>query len=153
MCDFGMILGLASGIAGVAGEQAAASENMAMANQQARLEHAAQEREFLVEADAANKDAYQAHLEGERGRSFALTSGNGMFGATMAERGAEQQRQAALSIENARDRRDAARANYAMQGKGTQIATQNQINTQRVSPMTAFMNVATAGLQGYGAFK
>lgn len=153
MCDFGLVLGLASGIAGVAGEQAASSQNMAMANQNARLEHAAQEREFLVEADAANKDAYQAYLEGDRGRSFAKTAGNGMYGTTMAERGAEQQRQAALSIENAKDRRDAASANYRMQGKNTQIATQNQIETLKVNPMTSFINVATAGLQNYGAFK
>lgn len=124
-----------------------------MIQEQARLQHAANEREFLVETNAANKDAYQAFLEAARGKSAVKTAGGGMYGATMAARGAEQGRQGALSIANAKDRADAANANYALSGKNIQIGAQNQINTNRVNPLTAMTRIATAGLSNYGAFK
>ncbi|MBT1154421.1 hypothetical protein J1C56_02325 [Aminobacter anthyllidis] len=153
MCDLGLALGLAAGAAQVAGQASAASKNQKMVREQTRLEYAAQEREFLVEADASNKDAYQAHLEGERGKSAVAAKGEGMMGNTAAAREAEQGRQSALSIQNAKDRQTAARANYTMAGKHSQIGGQNQINTLQVNPLTAFMNVATSGIQNYGAFK
>jgi hypothetical protein len=153
MCDLGLVLGLASGVASAAGEAKAAQANMDMSVQQSKLEYAAQEREFLVEADAANKEGYQAALEADRNSSAVKTMGEGMGGATAGAQVAEQQRQGALSIENAKDRRDAARANYTMAGKNTQITTQNDVNRQAISPMTSFMNIASSGIGNYGAFK
>lgn len=147
------MLGLAIGAANAVAAGQAAEKNQQMITEEARLRHAANEREFIVETDAANKDAYQAQLEADRMRSEVITAGGGMSGATMAARGAEQGRQGALSIANAKDRRDAAGANYALSGKEIQITAKNQLNTAAVNPLTAFTNVATSGLQYYGAFK
>jgi len=33
------------------------------------------------------------------------------------------------------------------------MAAQNKINTLQVNPMSAFMDIATSGLQNYGAFQ
>ncbi|MER9205205.1 hypothetical protein [Mesorhizobium sp. M0771] len=153
MCDLGLVLGIGSGIASVAGQASAASKNQAMVQQQTNLEYAQQEREFVVENNAALKDGYQAQLEGDRAKSTAVASGAGMNGNTAGLRLAEQSRQQALSIANARDRADAAKANYVMAGKSSQIAAQNKINTQAVNPMTAFMDIATSGMRNYGAFQ
>lgn len=153
MCDFGLALGLASGIASVAGEADAASKNSSIIRQQANLEYSTQERERLVETDAANKEGYQAQLEADRAVSQGRAAGEGMGGNTAGLQVAEQKRQGALSIANAKDRAQAANANYAMAGKNTQIGAQNRINTIQPNPFTSFTNVATAGLQGYGAFK
>lgn len=153
MCDLGLALGIAAGAAQVAGQMDAAAKNSRMAQQQARLEYAAQEREFLVENNAALKDGYQAQLEGDRAKSAAVVKGQGAFGSTPALQAAEQGRQAALSIANARDRADAAKANYALAGKGSQISANNKIATYQVSPLTAFTNIATSGISNYGAFK
>lgn len=153
MCDLGLVLGLASGIASVAGKMETARKNTKMIKQQSKLEYAAQEREFLVEANAANKEGYHAALEADRTRGYVTALGEGMGGSTAGARGAEQSRQGALSIANAKDRHDAAKANYAIAGKNTQIGNQNRINTIQVNPLTAFMEVATAGIGNYGAFK
>lgn len=153
MCDFGLALGLAAGVANVAGQASAASKNSEMVRQQAQLDYAQQEREFVVENNAALKDGYQAQLEGDRAKSTAVASGAGMTGNTAGLRLAEQSRQQALSIANARDRADAAKANYVMAGKSTQIGAQNKINTLQVNPMTAFTDIATSGLSNYGAFQ
>lgn len=152
MCDLGLVLGLAAGAANVAGQASAASKNQAMVQKQAQLDYAQQERENIVENNAALKDGYQATLEGDRAKSAAVASGAGMNGNTAGLRVAEQSRQQALSIANARDRADAAKANYVMAGKSTQIGAQNKINTLQVNPMTAFMDIATSGMQNYGAF-
>lgn len=154
MCDLGLTLGIASGIASVAGQMQTAGKNRKLIKQQAQLEYAGQEREFLVEADAANKDAFQAALEGDRAKSALNAAGAGMGGNTAGLRSAEQSRQTALSIANAKDRHAAAGANYALSGKNTQIGATNRIATEAtVSPLSAFTQVATSGLQSYGAFK
>lgn len=150
MCDPGLILGIASRTVSAIGEADAAEANMNQSIQQAKLEHSAQERERLVETDGANKEGYQAQLEADRNSSALKAMGEGMGGATAGQRDAEQRRQSALSIENAKDRKSAASANYAMAGKHTQITAQNDINRQAISPMTSFFNIASAGMSGYG---
>ena len=153
MCDPGLILGIATGVANTAAQASTANANNATAVQQANMEHGAQQREFLVQARAAQKDAHQAALEGDRAKSAAITSGAGQRGSTMGLRTAEQSRQTALSIGNARDRTASARANYSMEGVHSQVHLQNHVNTNQISPMSAFMDVATSGLRNYGAFK
>lgn len=150
MCDPGLILGTIAGAASAVGEAEAADASMDQSIQQAKLEHAAQENERLVQHDAANKDGYQASLEGDRTTSAVRAMGEGMGGATAGQQVAEQRRQTALSIENAKDRKSAANANYAMAGKHSQIMAQNDINRQAISPMTSFFNIASSGAAGYG---
>jgi hypothetical protein len=152
MCDFGLVLGLGMGIAQVAGQMSAASANQEMVKDQAVIETAEQQREFHVENNAALKDAAQASLEGDRAKSLAVASGAGMTGATAGLRHAEQSRQTSLSIANAKDRSQAASANYALQQNGTVVAANNKIATLSVNPMTAFMDIATSGISNYGAF-
>src|SRR5690606_17491794 len=125
--DLGLVIGLASGAASAAAGASAASKNKRRIEEQTRLQHAAQTREFLAETEAANKDAYQATLEADRAKSAVAASGAGMRGNAAGLRIAEQARQGALSIANARDRTDAARANYTLAGKTSQIAARNQI--------------------------
>lgn len=161
MCDLGLTLGLlsgvASGVASAVGAQETADANAKIIQQQAQLEYAAQEREFVVEKNAANKEGYQASLEADRAGGLVAATGNGMVGNTAGARIAEQQRQGALSIANAKDRADAAGANYVAAGKSTQIGAQNRINIEQPSPAAAFFNIATSGFNGaisnYGAFK
>ena len=154
MCDLGSLLAISAGAAEAAGQASAADKNRGLIKKQAQLEYAAQEREFLVETDAANKDAYQAALEGDRAQAAVKAAGAGMQGTTAGLRSAEQSRQSALSIANAKDRQAAAGANYALSGKGTQIAATNRIATDAtVNPMATFTNLATAGLDGYGKFR
>jgi hypothetical protein len=136
----------------VAAQSQASNLNQKMAVQQASLEHGQQQREFIVEKNAALKDANQASLEGDRARSLAVAGSSGMTGSTSGLRMAEQGRQTALSIQNAKDRSQAAGANYALQGNATSIATANKVATMQVSPLAAFSTIATAGLQNYGAF-
>ncbi|WP_416796233.1 hypothetical protein [Ciceribacter azotifigens] len=150
MCDPGLILGIASGVASTAGQAQAAADNQEMIRKQTILEYASQERELLVQADAANKEGYQSQLETDRAVALAKVTGEGMGGATAAARIAEQQRQGALSIANAKDRRDNAKANYTMAGRITQTTAQNDINRQAVNPLTAFTNIAASGMSGYG---
>lgn len=153
MCELGMVLGLAAGAARTVGQAQTASRNSAIIRRQARLEHAQHERELLVETNAANKEAYRASLEGDATRAAVVASAGGLSGSTVAARAAEQKRQTALSIANARDRTDAARANYVAAGQHTNIVASNRIAQQQVNPLTAFTNIATSGLQGYGAFR
>lgn len=124
-----------------------------MIQQQTQLQYAAQEQERLVQVDAANKEGYQAQLEQDRAVSSAVATGEGLEGSTATDRAAEQQRQGALSIANAKDRITAANANYALGGKSTQIGAQNSINALQPNPFTTFTNIATSGMQNYGAFK
>ncbi|WP_119258675.1 virion core protein, T7 gp14 family [Shinella zoogloeoides] len=150
MCDPGFILGIASGAASAIGEAEAADANMDQSIRQAKLEHAAQEQERLIQIDGANKEGYQAQLEGDRTASAVRAMGEGMGGATAGQRVAEQSRQTALSIENAKDRKSSANANYVMAGKSSQITAQNDINRQAISPMSTFFNIAGTGVSGYG---
>ncbi len=152
MCDPGLILGLAAGAASVGGQAATAAKNTEMVRQQTALEYAQQDREFIVETNAANKEAYSASLEADRGKAFVAAKGAGMRGSTAGARIAEQARQGALSIANARDRSDAAKSNYKSAGKATQIGAQNRVNAMQVNPLSAFTQVATAGISNYGAF-
>ena len=153
MCDLGLVLGIASGVAQAAGAADAAGKNMDMMQQQAKLEYAKSAREQLVETDAANKEGYQAKLEQDRGVALVKAVGQGMGGSTAGAQVAEQQRQGALSIANAKDRKTAANANYIMGTKNAQITGQNDINREAISPLTALTNIATSGMQNYGAFK
>lgn len=159
MCDLGvlsiagMAMGAASGTATAVGEADAASKNAAMINQQAKLEYGAQERQRLVETDAALKEGYQSSLETDRAVSQIRASGEGMGGTTAALKVAEQKRQGALSIANAKDRIRGADANLAMAGKHTQIAAENRIATQSPNPFTTITNIATSGISNYGVFK
>ena len=153
MCDPGLALGLAIGAAQTAGQLQTASKNRAMVKKQQQLEYASQEREELIQKDAANKDAYQARMEQDRAVSSVKTGGEGMMGATAGLQVAEQKRQGALSIANALDRRDNANANFLSAGKATQTATANSLAQNTVNPLTSFTNVASAGLSNYGAFK
>jgi hypothetical protein len=153
MCDPGMVLGIAAGAAQAAGQAQAANQNIDMINQQANLEYAAQQREQIVQDNAANKEGYQAQMEADRMASAVKTDGAGMGGNTAAQRVAEQQRQGALSIENAKDRKDAALANYALGSKSSQITATNGAAQQKINPLTAFANIASSGMSSYGAFK
>lgn len=152
MCDLGLVLGLASGALNAAAQADAAKKNQKMVIEQARLKNASEERKLLVETDAANKEAYKASLEKERGESAAKVTSTGIQGSTAGARVAEQSRQGALSISNARDRAKASTANYAMAGKFNQIEAQNRVNTLQPSPLAMFANIASSGISNYGAF-
>ncbi len=151
MCDLGAILGLAAGAAQVAGKVSAARRNIKDRRQTLKLDYAARERQQIVKTDAANKDGYAASMEADRARSYVIASGGGMRGNTAGARAAEQSRQGALSIANAKDAKDAAKANYALGGKFAQIEAQRDVNRYAVNPLTSFMDVATAGIRNYGA--
>lgn len=152
MCDLAAILGLAAGAAQVAGQASAARQNIKNRKQTLKLDYAAKEREFLVKADAANKEAYGATLEADRARSYMIATGEGMSGPTAGARAAEQSRQGALSIANAKDARDAAGANYTLGGKASQIEAQRDVNRYAVNPLATFTTIATSGINNYGAF-
>lgn len=151
MCDLGLAIGLVSGALQAAGAAEAAQKNQKMIDDQARMEHAAQAREFIVESNAANKEAYSASLEADRNKSFLKTL-SGAMGTTPAERSAEQSRQGALSIANARDRSDAAKANMVFAGQNTTIAAHNRKEVEAFTPLQAFTTIAGAGISNYGAF-
>jgi hypothetical protein len=152
VCDPGLILGLVSGIASAAGQAETARKNQDMVIAQTKMEHATQAREMIIEANASNKEGYAAKQEADQTKSFVKTMGEGMRGSTAGERSAEQDRQGALSIANAKDRADAAGANYQMAGKHSQIGAQNRINTLEPNPMAMFANIVGSGLSNYGAF-
>jgi hypothetical protein len=149
----GMAIGAASGATSAVGEADAANKNAAIIKQQTQLEYAVQERQRLVETDGALKEGYQSSLETDRAVSLVRASGEGMGGTTAALQVAEQKRQGALSIANAKDKISGANANSAMAGKHTQIAAQNRIATQAPNPFTTITNIATSGISNYGAFR
>lgn len=153
MCEIGLALGLASGVATAAGEASTAKKNIAMEQKAANLEYANQEHQRLVSVDAANKEGYQASLEKDRAVAAVRAAGEGMGGSTAGPRVAEQERQGALSIANAKDRVRGANVDYLRNGRVTQFETQHKINTKTPNPLTAFTNVATAGISNYGAFR
>lgn len=145
----GLVIGLASGAAQVAGQMQAADTNADIAVQQARLEQASQEREYLIEANASAKEANKAAQERDRAVAEAKVIGADMGGSTAGERVSEQRRQGALMIANAKDRAEAAKGNYVMAGHLSQIKAENDIAANAVNPLTSFMNIATSGLEGY----
>lgn len=153
MCELGLALGILTGAAQAADQAQAVNQKNELAKQTADIEHAGQAREFLIRADAANKDAYQASLEGDRARASVIAKGEGMGGSTAAARAAEQGRQTALSIQNAKDAREGARANYLMQGNVTRFEQNAGIKTRAMNPLSTFTNIATSGIQNYGAFR
>jgi hypothetical protein len=151
MCDLGLTIGLVMGGLQAAGAVDAAKKNQKMIDDQTRMEHAAQAREFIVESNAANKEAYNASLEAERNKSFLKTT-SGSMGSTVGARNAEQARQGALSIQNARDRSEAAQANQSFAGMNSTIAASNRKATEAYTPLQAFSTIAASGISGYGAF-
>ncbi|TIX15096.1 MAG: hypothetical protein E5V41_16905 [Mesorhizobium sp.] len=76
-----------------------------------------------------------------------------MNGNTAGLRLAEQSRQSALSIANAKDQREGAKATYVMQGKADQLQAQDSLNKQRMNPMATFMDITSSGLKSYRAFQ
>lgn len=154
MCDMGLILGMAAAGSQVAAQASAANTNAEIIKRNTQLNYAGLERDFITKTDAANKEGYQATLEGDRAKSTAVVQGAGMHGATPGLRYAEQSRQTALSISSAKDRADAASAGYVAEGKLIQNNSQDAMNKQAsLDPMSAFMDIATSGLSNYGAFK
>jgi hypothetical protein len=155
VCDPGLILGIGTGVAQVAGQRQAADSNIKMIRRQAALENAAHTQELLVQTNAANKDAYNAQMEADAAASTVKAKGEGMAGSTAGAQIAEQQRQGALSIANAKDRADGAKANYASAGHITATTANNDIDRQRqaVSPLKMFSTIAASGLSSYGMFK
>lgn len=151
MCEPGLAIGILTGAAQAAGQMEAFNKNKKMINDQTRLEHAAQAREFIVESNAANKEAYNAALESDRNKSYLKTI-SGSRGTTVGERNAEQSRQGALSIQNARDRSEAAKANMVFAGQSSTIEGRNRIEANRPSGLGMFANVLSAGVSNYGAF-
>lgn len=152
MCDLGLVLGLASGAAAAAGKASTARKNQRMVVEQARLEHASQARESIIEREAAQKEAYNSSLERDRGLAYIATIGEGMGGATAGLRSAEQSRQGALSINRAKDRAEAGKANYIMSSWNTTIGAHNRIQTLQPNPLAMFADIAASGMSGYGAF-
>lgn len=153
MCDLGITLGIAAGIANAAGQASAAAANTKSIQARYNFNQVSNEHDFVTQANAANKEGYQATLEGDRAKSAAIASGAGMNGNTTGLRLAEQSRQTALSIANAKDQREGATATYLMQGKADQLQAQEAINKQRMNPMATFMDIASSGLKNYGAFQ
>lgn len=139
MCDLTMALGIMSAGVGAMGAANVASKNTKIIKDQAKLEHASQERELLVETNASNKEAYQAQLQEDRAVAHVNATGKGS-GNTMGLRAAEQARQGALSIANAKDRTDAARSNYTAAGQHTKIAADNRIEVEQAKAQGAIMN-------------
>lgn len=92
-------------------------------------------------------------MEGDRAKSAAVASGAGMTGSTAGLRVAEQSRQTALSIANAKDQMDGAKANYIMTGKSQQIQAQSTVNALKPNPISTFTGIATAGLKNYSQFQ
>lgn len=152
MCELGLILGLATGIASAAGEAETARANQELVVRKTRLEHAAQAREFIVESKASQKEAYDASLERDRGIAFVSASGGGARGNTAGLQIAEQHRQGSLSIDKAQDRQEAAEANYIQGGWNETIVAHHKINAMQPSPAATFAKIATSAVSGYGAF-
>jgi hypothetical protein len=153
MCDPGLVLGLASGAATAAGQADANTKNRKAIQQQTRLDYATSSRQQILEDNKANKEGYQAQLEADRNSSALKAAGEGMGGATVGQRDAEQQRQGALSIANAKDAKDASKSNYASATAGTQIQAAHGLAQNTTSPFTTLTNIATSGMQGYGTIK
>ena len=153
MCDAGFAIGLASGALQAQAKGDAASKNIAMFKDQARLEYGKQAREFIVESDAALKESNEAAREGQRARSFVAAKGEGMMGSTAGEQIAEQVSQTSLQINKAKDRRNSAKANNIQAGRHTQIETYHKIQQENYSSDQAMMDIIGGGLSGFGGFK
>lgn len=146
-------MGIAQGLAGASAQSATAANNIERAKINKELNDQQAQREYLVEHQAAAREKYAADQERARAASTMTAQGAGMQGLTIGSRVSEQNRQGALSIRNAEDRREASKANYRAETQANQIETQNYVTSQRISPFTSILNVATSGLQGYQQFR
>lgn len=152
MCDFATLTGLAMGGLQAVGAARTARKNRKIIEQQTRLEHAEAARKRIVQHEASRKDAFKASQTNERTKATGIAK-SGIRGVTSGERISEQNRQAALSISNARDRAEAANANYAFGSTSSSIEGANRIATEATySPIRAFTTIASSGISNYGAF-
>ena len=156
MCDpmsvLGLGLGIAQGVASVAGKRSAAEKNKKAAVDNQRLNLIQNQRENVQEKDAALKEAHKAALERDRAKATAVASSGNISGASAGARVAEQSRQGALSISTAFDRASAADANYLIEGQAEEVKTANYISTQTTSPLAEVFEVVGSGLKGYQQF-
>ena len=153
MCDLGLALGIAAGAAEAAGTAAIANQKADAVRRGYQVDQANNERNFIIKANAANKDGYQATLDGDRARSQAIATGAEMNGPTPGLRLGEQSRQTALSIANIKDQRDGALADYVMEGKARQMGAQATLSSLRPNAFSTFTDIATSGLKTYGDFQ
>lgn len=146
-------MGIAQGVAGASAQSSTAANNIERAKINKELNDQQAQREYLVEQQAAAREKYGADQERARAASLMIAQGAGMQGSTIGGRVSEQNRQGALSIRNAEDRRQGAAANYVAETRANQIETQNYVTSQRISPFNTILNVASSGLQGYQQFR
>jgi len=151
MCDLGMLLGVAQGAMEYAGKNEAADANAKLIRDQQMAKQSIRSREYIIEANASNKEANKASREAERAKAEAAAAGAGVRGPTAGLRSAEQSAQGSLSIAAAKDRLEAAEFNYIA---GSQINAQEATNKIAINDTTrgSFIDVATAGVSNYGAF-
>lgn len=140
-----------SAIASAIGINQTESKNIDAAIQNEIFNREQTTREFHVEADASNREAFDAAMARDRSVAQAA-AGTGFSGATAGARVSEQKQQGALAINRAGDRKEAARANFAAENKGKAMETANYIATQSTSPITHLFNVGSSAAQGYAAF-
>lgn len=108
-------------------------------------------REFRVEADASNREAFDAAMTRDR-EVAAAKAGAGFAGSTAQARVAEQKQQGSLAISRAGDRKEAAQANFTAENKGKAMETANFIETSRTSPLAHVVNIGSSAAQSYAAF-
>jgi hypothetical protein len=153
VCDLGFAIGIASGALTASAKAEAAARNQEMLKQQALLEYGQQQREFIVESDAALKESHEAALEGQRAKSFVAAKAAGMGGATAGEQIAEQSSQTSLNINKAKDRRDNAKASNIQAGRHTQIETYHRLRQEEYTSQQAMADIIGSGLSSFGGFK
>ena len=152
MCDLGAAVGLATGVFGAISKSNQSERNIEMIRQQAKLDNAAQQREFIVEGDASNKEQFDAWREQQRAKSYmrALAKGEGNVHAM---RFSEQGKQGDLNIRKAKDRREAAQANHKFGQTATYIQANNRAATERYTKAQGLTDIITSGIGGYGTIK
>lgn len=132
MCSISSAIGLGLGAMGASMQMSAAGErrdfNAKMIREKARLDYASQAREFIVEKNAALKEAYDASLEGEAAKGMSKAMGGGMGGGTIVNRLSDQSAQMARNVGKANDRADAANYNIVQEGAQTQIQSYWEYN-------------------------
>ena len=156
MCDpvtLSLAVGTVTGGLGAFGKADAAKNNREAIESQRLLEVGHAERERIIEKNAANKEAYKASQLTERNKAFLTAKGN-IRGASAGERSAEQSRQGALSIANARDRSNAADANFAASNAQSDLKAANRVRTEATyTPLNAFTDIASSAVKSYGMFE
>ena len=135
-------------------QQDTADANNKMIEEQAIAKQDMRARELIVEGRASQKEAHNAWMEGQRGKAFAAAKGEGMMGSTAGARYAEQGRQASMSIQNAKDRKDSASFNYTAGTRYDAQEAENRmaIESQKASPASLAATVIGSGMSNYGAF-